>query len=96
MLKKLPRIFRNFYVVTGLIFLVWMSFLDENDFMTRHRLNAKLESLEDEKAFYEQKIEEVKKDRDELIGNPELLEKYAREKYLMKKPQEDLFIVTRE
>lgn len=96
MFKKLPRIFRNFYVVTGLIFLVWMFFLDENDFMTRHRLNAKLESLEDEKAFYEQKIEEVKKDRDELIGNPELLEKYAREKYLMKKPSEDLFILSKE
>jgi cell division protein FtsB len=96
MLKKLPKAFRNFYIVTGLIFLVWMLFLDSNDFLSRYKLSAKLRSLENEKEYYQEKIQEVEKDREELMGNRELLEKFAREKYLMKKQTEDIFIVVAE
>ena len=49
--------------------------------------------LEDEKAFYTEKIEEVKEDRAELLSDDELLEKFARENYLMKKPDEDVYVV---
>lgn len=96
MLKKLPKVFRNFYIVSGLIFLVWMFFLDSNDFISRYKLTAKLRSLEDEKEYYAEKITEVEKDREELMGTRELLEKFAREKYLMKKDTEDIFIVVEE
>ena len=96
MLKKLPKAFRNFYIVTGLIFLVWMLFLDSNDFISRYKLTAKLHSLESEKEYYLEKIKEVEKDREELMGTRELLEKFAREKYLMKKETEDIFIVVEE
>ena len=96
MLNKLPKAFRNFYIVTGLIFLVWMLFLDSNDFLSRYKLSAKLRSLESEKEYYIEKIQEVEKDREELMGNRELLEKFAREKYLMKKKTEDIFIVVEE
>jgi cell division protein DivIC len=93
MLKKLPPILRNFYVVTGLCFLVWLTFLDSNDLISRFSLSAKLHSLENEKEYYEKKIGEVQKDRTELMTNKELLEKFAREKYLMKKETEDVFII---
>jgi len=93
MLKKLPPIFRNFYVVTGLCFVIWLTFLDSNDLISRFSLSAKLHSLENEKEYYEKKIEEVEKDRKELMTNKELLEKFAREKYLMKKESEDVFII---
>jgi cell division protein DivIC len=96
MLKKLPKAFRNFYIVTGLIFLVWMLFLDSNDFLSRYKLTSKLRSLEGEKEYYLEKIKEVEKDKEELMGTPELLEKFAREKYLMKKDTEDIFIVVEE
>ena len=96
MLKKLPKAFRNFYIVSGLIFLVWMLFLDSNDFLSRYKLTAKLRSLEGEKEYYAEKIVEVEKDREELMGTRELLEKFAREKYLMKKDTEDIFIVVEE
>ena len=96
MLKKLPKAFRNFYIVTGLIFLVWMLFLDSNDFLSRYKLTSKLRSLEGEKEYYLEKIKEVEKDREELMGTRELLEKFAREKYLMKKETEDIFIVVEE
>ncbi len=93
MLKKLPPVFRNFYVVTGFCFLVWLTFLDSNDLISRFSMGAKLRSLENEKEYYLQKIAEVEKDRKELLTNKELLEKFAREKYLMKRDKEDVFII---
>jgi cell division protein DivIC len=93
MLKHLPPIFRNFYFVTGVVFLVWMTFLDSNDLVNRFRLSAKLRSLENEKEYYSEKIKAVEKDREELMGTTQLLEKFAREKYLMKKQTEDIFII---
>jgi cell division protein DivIC len=96
MLKKLPPALRNFYIVTILAFLVWMTFLDSNDFISRFKMGAKLRSLENEKEYYVEKISEVEKDRKELMTNKELLEKFAREKYLMKKETEDIFIIQEE
>lgn len=93
MFKKLPKIFRNFYVVTLVIFLLWMLVLDSNNLIARFQLGAKLSSLEDEKEYYEEKIKEVQKDHDELFGDRESIEKFAREKYLMKKESEDIFII---
>ena len=93
MIKQLPPIFRNFYFITGMTFLVWMTFLDSNDLINRFRLSAKLRSLENEKEYYPEKIQAVEKDRQELMGTTQLLEKFAREKYLMKKQTEDIFII---
>lgn len=93
MLKKLPKSLRNFYVVTGGIFFIWILALDSNNLINRFQLSAKLNSLENEKEYYLEKIQEVEKDRDELFGDDESLEKFAREKYLMKKETEDIFIV---
>ncbi len=93
MAKKLAPLFRNFYAVTGICFLVWMTFLDSNDLITRFNMSSKLRALENEKEFYQERIIEVEKDKLELTSNKELLEKFAREKYLMKKPSEDIFIL---
>jgi cell division protein DivIC len=73
-----------------------MLFLDSNDLISRFKMTTKLGSLENEKEFYLEKIEEVEKDRAELMTNKELLEKFAREKYLMKKETEDIFIIEEE
>jgi cell division protein FtsB len=96
MLKKLPPAFRNFYVVCGALFLFWMTFLDSNDLVTRVKMASKLSDLEAEKEYYNQKIVEVEKDRNELMTNKELLEKFAREKYLMRKETEDVFVIVEE
>ena len=93
MSKRLPPVFRNFYAVTGFCFLMWMIFLDSNDLISRFRMGAKLNSLEDEKEYYQEKISEVEIVHQELTTNKELLEKFAREKYLMKKPTEDIFVI---
>ena len=96
MIKKLPTAFRNFYIVTLVIFLAWMLLLDSNNLVARYQLGSKLDALEDEKAYYEEKIREVKKDRSELFGDRESIEKFAREKYLMKKESEDIYVIIEE
>jgi cell division protein FtsB len=70
-----------------------MIFLDSNDLINRVGMSLKLGGLENEKEYYQEKISEVQKDREELMGSNELLEKFAREKYLMKKETEDIFII---
>jgi len=96
MLKKFPPALKNFYVITGLCFFVWMLLLDSNDLISRFKMTNKIRTLENEKEFYQEKIAEVEKDRKELMTNKELLEKFAREKYLMKKEKEDIFIIQEE
>ncbi|MBT1702114.1 FtsB family cell division protein [Chryseosolibacter indicus] len=96
MFKKLPKVFRNFYVVSIAIFLIWMLVLDSNNLIARYQLGAKLNNLEDEKEYYQNKIKEVEKDRDELFGDKESVEKFAREKYLMKKESEDIYVIVEE
>ncbi|MCB0487223.1 MAG: septum formation initiator family protein [Cyclobacteriaceae bacterium] len=93
MFRKVPPLFRNFYFLTAVFFLVWMTFIDSNDLITRVKMGSKLRSLEREKEYYQEKIVEVEKDRQELMTNKELLEKFAREKYLMKKESEDVFVI---
>ena len=96
MLKKLPKITRNFYFVSGMLFLIWMLFLDSNDLYTQYRLSRKLKSLTSQKEYYLKKIEEVKHEREQLLTDKEALEKLAREKYLMKKEKEDLYVIVEE
>jgi cell division protein DivIC len=92
-MKKVISLFKNFYVLVTVSFLIWMFFVDSNDFISQFKLKRKLDKLQSEKRFYEEKIKEVEKDREELISNPKLIEKYAREKYLMRKPTEDLYVI---
>jgi cell division protein FtsB len=96
MFTKLPRAFRNFYVIATAVFFVWMLALDSNNLIARYQLSSKLSSLEDEKEYYQEKIREVEKDRDALFGDRESIEKFAREKYLMKKESEDIFVIQEE
>lgn len=93
MLEKVPAFFKNFYFITGALFLMWMLFFDTNDFITQYQMKSKLRELKRDRDYYTQLIVEVRNDRAELMGDPSLLEKYAREKYLMKKPGEDLYVV---
>lgn len=96
MIRKLPKITRNFYFISGVLFLFWMVFLDSNDLYTQYKLRSQLKTLEREKEFYQEKIKEVREEREQLLTDSETLEKFAREKYLMKKETEDLFVIVEE
>ncbi|SES87960.1 Cell division protein FtsB [Hymenobacter actinosclerus] len=91
--ERVPRWLRSFYFLTGLAFLVWMFLFDANDLVRQYDMYAKLQELEGDREYYLREIEKVKKDRAELLSSPELLEKFAREKYIMKRPGEDVFVL---
>lgn len=93
-LTHIPAWLKNKYLLTGAGFLVWILFFDNRDLITSHfREKGELHKLEQSKKYYEQQIATTKQELDQLRSNPAVLEKYAREKYLMKKDNEDLFRV---
>jgi cell division protein FtsB len=94
LIDRIPSWLKNKYVLTAIGFFVWIMFIDDRDFITTHfRHVSELHKLEAQKKYYENQISTVQAELDQLKRNPAALEKYAREKYLMKKDNEDLFLV---
>jgi cell division protein FtsB len=86
----------NKYLVAFAVFVVWVMFFDENN-LTKHRQNlSELAQLEAQVDFYKHKIEADKRKLYELQTNDENLEKFAREQFLMKKANEDIFLIVEE
>ncbi len=94
--KQLVKWLRNKFVIAGAILTIWICFLDENNLLERYQHLRELKQLEADKAYYQNKIEEDKKRLNELKTNNENLEKFAREQYLMKKDNEDVFVIVEE
>ena len=80
------------YLITIVSFLVIIVFLDENSLIQRAKHRQEIEALTNEIEKYRKQYEEDTEKLKELTNNPEAMEKIAREKYLMKKPNEDIFI----
>lgn len=93
---KIPKYLANKYALTGAVFLIWIFFLDQNKVINQLQYRMELEKLEEEKVFYLEEIQKINKDLEELKSNPKTLEKFAREKYLMKKDNEELFVIVEE
>ena len=70
-----------------------MAFFDSNDFGSILKLKKKVAELKSEIEYYDEKIKEVEQDRKEVLGNHKLQEKFAREKYFMKKADEEVFVI---
>lgn len=87
---------KNFYFISTVLFILWMVFIDSNDIVSQITLQSKLNDLEKQKEFYQERKEKIKAEREELLSNYELLEKFAREKYLMKRKTEDLYVIVKE
>jgi cell division protein FtsB len=93
-LSHIPGFFKNKYILTLLFFAVWMVFFDDRDIITTHfRYKKELRNLEDSKAYYQEQIAETRKELEQLKNDPQTLERYARERYRMKRADEDLYII---
>lgn len=79
-----------------MFFIIWMILIDSNDIVSQFKLSSKVKELEKQKEFYLERKQKIQEDREELMSNSELLEKFARERYLMKKKTEDLYVVVEE
>lgn len=89
-LSAIPPIFLNKYIVASMAFLVWMVFFDQNKLTNQIELTQEINELERNKEYYLEEIDVVKEARADLNSN---LEKFAREKYFLKKKDEDVFII---
>ena len=91
-LKHIPSFLKNKYLLTAIGFTVWILFFDARDLITTHfKERNELLKLQQSEKYYEQQIAVTKQELQQLKTNPAVLEKYAREKYLMKRDNEDLF-----
>ncbi len=90
--NKWFRVFSNKYFLIVILFSFWMFFFDTNSYFIHHELNESIETLENSKEIYS---DEIKKDNAfiEKMKDSNEIEKYAREKYYLKKEQEDIYII---
>lgn len=96
LLLKILKSIANKYLIALAGFVVWIMFFDENN-LRKHQQNLKeLALLESQVDFYKQKIEADKRKLYELQTNDENLEKFAREQFLMKRVDEDIFVIVEE
>lgn len=70
-----------------------MLFFDRHDLISQMQLKQELGKLEENKEYYKLQIDQTSEDLNDLLTNDNNLEKFAREKYLMKKPNEDIFVI---
>lgn len=86
------KYFKNIFAIVFIVFALWMLFIDSNSLLIHMDLNNEMNNLENEKTYYKKEIEKDKKAIKEL-STDEGTEKLAREKYYMKKDNEDIYII---
>ena len=92
-IKKLPKPLRNKYLILFLLFILWVVFIDDYNLINQSKIKNTVDDLKIQKEFY---IKEIKSDSTELYklqNDPAEQERFAREKFLMKKENEDIFII---
>jgi cell division protein FtsB len=94
-MNRILSLLKNKYFLATLAFVVWMLFFDKNDVLSQHEYSTEVKDLQLKKDFYEKETASVKKDLKELDSNLNSAEKFAREKYFMKKDNEDVFVVVK-
>lgn len=94
-MKRLLELLRNKYFLAVVAFAVWMLFFDKNDMLSQYEYRSELNKLQQEKDFYTKETASVKKDLKELESDLKTAEKFAREKYFMKKDNEEVFVIVK-
>ena len=92
-INNIPKSLKNKYIITLVLFSIWIIFIDDYNLIKQYQLNQNIKKLERKKEYY---ISEIEKDSIKLYqlrNNKEEQEKFAREKFLMKKDNEDIFII---
>jgi cell division protein DivIC len=94
LLNYIPNFVKNKYFIAITVFCVVLLFLDKNDIFSQLDRGRELRGLQQSKAYYTTQLAAERKELEALKSNPATLEKYAREKYMMKKDGEELFIIS--
>ena len=95
LIDKIPNYLKNKYLIAVVLFIIWITFFDNFNIIKQSKIRKNIKKLEENKKFY---IQEITKDSSEyydLLNDAEKREKFAREKFLMKKEDEDVYIIRR-
>ena len=93
---KVPSWLKNRYALTSITFIVWILFFDTNDAFMLYKLRNELNTIETDKEYFNDRIIETRSDLNNLLNDNNKLEKFAREKYLMKNSDEEIFVIVME
>jgi cell division protein DivIC len=94
-IDKIPSILKNKYLITGVAFLLLMLFLDRNNLVSQYKMRKELNGLRKELKFYHDQAQKDSIELSRLMGDSLELEKLGREKYMMKRDSEDIYIIVR-
>ena len=94
--NKIPPIFKNKFVVVTLVLFIWLAFFDSNNWIKQYRLKTEIKELKQQKEHYLKEIEKDSITLFDLTNNEETQEKFAREKYFMKKDDEDIIVIIKD
>jgi len=92
-MNKIIGILKNKYIITSVFLIVWVLFFDKNDLRTLAKMKREVSQLQEEKDYYTREIAKIAFELSELTTNISALEKFARENYLMKKDNEEVFVI---
>ena len=91
--KILLRLSKNFYVIVTLLFVGFVLFIDSNDLFTQIMLEKEYRHLQKEHKDYQKKIVHIREQKEQLRTDRTTLERIARERYLLKRPEEDIYLI---
>ncbi|TYR33036.1 septum formation initiator family protein [Sphingobacterium phlebotomi] len=92
-MERFLALIQNKYLIAGVAFFIWMCFFDRYDFSTQFSYQQEKNKLEHEKKFYESEITRIEKAIKDVQYNPSEIQRIARERYKMKKDNEDIYVI---
>ena len=95
-IQKIPKQLRNKYSIAIFLFIIWIVFFDNYNLIKQYKIKKNIKELEENKLFYSNEIEKDSIEYKELLNNEEERERFAREKFLMKKENEDIYIIRKD
>lgn len=96
LIDRIPKRLRNRYGIALLVLVAWISIFSDNDLWTTWKNHRELSRMEEQSGWYELEIARTKEQLTEMQSDKLLLEKFARERYLMKRDNEDIFVLVPE
>ena len=93
-MERFINTIRNQYLIAAVAFLVWMCFFDRYDIATQYDFQTEKAKLEEEKNYYTAEIDRIEQAINDVQYNPAEIQRIARERYKMKKEQEDVYIIS--
>ena len=92
-IDKIPNYLKNKYLIAIVLFVIWITFFDNFNLIKQSKIKKNIKQLEENKKFYSDEIRKDSTEYNDLLNDDEKREKFAREKFLMKKENEDVYII---